>query len=90
LVGAVKAVSASSLTVDTGKNEYVVAVNSSTVVTVARGGAQTRDLIYRVPDPDRLVTAAIKAGDQVSVKYRQSGSAKSAVEIEVLQRRTNK
>lgn len=93
MVGVVKKVSASSLTVDTGKNEYVVVANSSTRVLVARGGpggSQVQDLVYRVPDPNRVPTAEIKAGDQVSVKYRQSGSTKTAVEVEVLQQRAKK
>jgi hypothetical protein len=86
MVGVVKNVSAKSLTVDTGKDEYVVAVDSSTPVVVARGGSQVRDLVYRVPDPNRLLITDLKAGAQVMVKYRQSGSVKTAVEVEVLQR----
>lgn len=86
MVGVAKEISASSLTVDTGKNEYVVAVNSSTRVFRATGGGAVRDLVYRVPDPNVLLITDLKAGDQVAVRYRQSGSSKTATEVELLQR----
>lgn len=76
--GVVKAVSASLLTVERGGNEITFGVNSSTRI-LARGGP--RDLVLRTPGP--RLTDFVKAGDQVTVKYRQSGSAMIAVEVRV-------
>jgi len=71
--GVVKAVSSSLLTLVRGDNEMTFAVDSSTRF-VARGGA--RDLLRRMPEPP-----PVKAGDEVTVKFRQRGDSRNAVEV---------
>lgn len=85
-VGPVKSISASSLMVEIRGNEYVFVANSATRVRISTGGSPTRDLVYRIP-PERPTDVVIKVGDMVSVKYRQSGNTRTAVEVEVLQTR---
>jgi hypothetical protein len=80
ITGVVKTVSASSLTVERGGNEILFAVDSATRV-LTRGGP--RDLVYRERRPK--ITDFVKAGDQVTVRYRLLGSAMNAVEVRVVQ-----
>src|SRR5437867_9932082 len=82
--GVVKTVSASSLTVEHGGVEIIFAVNASTRF-VGKGLAS--DLVLR---PGQLRTALdfVKAGDEVTVKFRQSSNATmNAVEVRVVRRR---
>jgi hypothetical protein len=79
MTGLVKAVFASSLTLDIGGNEIRFGVNRSTRV-FARGTA-LRDLVGR--PGGRPVTDFVKVGDQVTVRYRQSSSALTAVDVRV-------
>ena len=81
MAGVVKTVSGSSLTLERKDSEIVFSVDSSTRVI---GKGMARDLLLRKP-PHRF-TDLVKAGDQVAVKYRQSGSAIYAVEVRVVQR----
>jgi hypothetical protein len=83
MAGVVKAVSVSSLTLERGGTEIVFGVDSSTRV-LAKGGP--RDLVYRIPERGRRLTDIVKAGDRVTVRYRQSGSAMNAVEVRVVQK----
>jgi hypothetical protein len=78
MTGVVKAVFASSLTLERGGNEIRFGVNRSTRVFAKTAGV--RDLVYR---PGRPLTDFVKAGDHVTVSYRQSGSAMTAVEVRV-------
>jgi hypothetical protein len=79
MTAVVKAVSASFLTVERAGHEMTFGVNSSTrVLTRARAVAGPRDLVLR---PGRRITDVVKTGDQVTVRYRQSGSAMTAVEV---------
>jgi hypothetical protein len=81
MTGVVKAVSASSLTVDRGGHEVVFGVDSSIRVLASGRTAGPRDLVLRAPGPG--LTDFVKTGDQVQVKYRQSGRALKAVEVRV-------
>jgi hypothetical protein len=78
--GVVKAVAASSLTVERGGSEIMFGVDSSTRFFAP--GSKVGDLVYR----KRRLTDAVKAGDQVTVKYRQSSGAMNAVEVRVAQK----
>jgi hypothetical protein len=81
----VKAVSASALTVQRGDNEITFGVNTSTRI-LASGRGPTRDLVLRIPAPVPKLTDFVKAGDQVTVKYRQSGNAMIATEVRAARR----
>jgi hypothetical protein len=83
--GVVKAVSASLLTVERGDNEITFGVKVSTRVLAPGQGQNTgpRDLVLRIPPPTPKLSDFVKAGDQVTVKYRQSGNAMIAVEVRV-------
>lgn len=84
MTGVVKALSASSLTVERGGKDMMFGVNASTrVFATGRGGARGRDLVFRTPPPKVPITDFIKAGDRVTVKYRQSGRTLDAVEVRV-------
>jgi hypothetical protein len=78
ITGVVKAISTSSLTLERRGNEITFGVDSSTRVLAKTA---VRDLVYR-PGVGRL-TDFVKAGDPVTVRYRQSGSAMNAVEVRV-------
>jgi hypothetical protein len=84
ITGAVKAVSASSLTLELGGHKImVIGVDSSTRL-LAKAGVRVGDLVYR--EPARRLTDLVTAGDRVTVTYRQSGSAMNAVEVRVVQK----
>jgi hypothetical protein len=76
MAGVVKTVSTSSLTLEYSGHEITFALDRSTRV-IAKGRA--RDLLRRIPE--RGVTDIIKAGDRVTVNYRQSDSKMNAVEV---------
>jgi hypothetical protein len=78
ITGVVKAISASSLTLERNGSEITFGVDSSTRVL---GKTGVRDLVYR--PGVRGLTDFVKAGDRVTVRYRQSGSAMNAVEVRV-------
>jgi hypothetical protein len=80
--GVVKAVFASSLTLEFGGKETKFAVDRSTRVFAK--GSTLRDLVGR-PD-GRPLTDFVKVGDQVTVRYRQSGISLIAVEVRVAQK----
>jgi hypothetical protein len=77
--GVVKAVAASSLTIERGGNEIAFGVDSSTRFLAS--GSKVGDLVYR----KRRFTDAVKAGDRVTVRYRQTSGAMIAVEVRVAQ-----
>lgn len=77
--GVVKTVSASSLTVEQSGNQVVFAVNKSTRF-IGKGTAG--DLVLR---PHR-VSDFVKAGDQVTVKFRHDEARMNAVEVRVVRR----
>jgi hypothetical protein len=77
--GVVKAVAASSLTIERGGNELTFGVDSSTRFLAS--GSKVGDLVYR----ERRFTDAVKAGDHVTVRYRQANGAMNAVEVRVVQ-----
>jgi len=83
MTGVVKTVSASSLTLERAGDEIVFAVDSATRV-LTRGA--TRDLVYRYQRVPTRLTDIVKAGDQVMVRYRLSGSVMNAVEVRVVRR----
>ena len=84
IAGVVKAVSASSLTLDrAGNKPIVIGVDSSTRL-IAGTTTRVGDLVYR-PGRPRLAHF-VNAGDRVTVTYRQSGSAMSAVEVRVVRK----
>ena len=77
--GVVKAVAASSLTIERGGNEFIFGVDSSTRFLAS--GSRVGDLVYR----KRRLTDAVSAGDHVTVRYRQSNGAMNAVEVRAAQ-----
>jgi hypothetical protein len=80
IAGVVKTVSGSSLTLDRGGDKpMVIGVDSSTRL-IAGTTTRVGDLVYR---RGPRLAQFVKAGDQVTVTYRQSGSAMSAVEVRV-------
>ena len=80
--GVVKAISASSLTVERSGIETKFAVDSSTRV-FAKEGAKARDLVFRTPPPG--IRDIIKVGDLVLVRYRRSGNVTTAVDVRIAQ-----
>src|SRR5512144_3059346 len=64
--GIAKAVSESSLTLDVDGNEITFVVDKATRV-ISR--TLKNDLVLRTPDPKRLLTYYVKAGDTVGVIY---------------------
>jgi hypothetical protein len=83
MTGVVKAVFASSLTLERGGNEIRFGVNRSTRVFAKRRGT-AGDLVGR--PGGRPLTDFVKVGDHVTVSYRQSGSALNAVEVRIDQK----
>jgi hypothetical protein len=79
MTGVVKTASDSSLTIVRGRDEFTFDVDLSTRV-VARGGP-SRNPERRLTFPD-----VVKPGARVAVRYRQLGSAMSAVEVRVVYR----
>ena len=79
MTGVVKAVSASSLAIETGGNAVVFVVDSSTRVLASK--TQPRDLVLR--KPERGLTDFVKTGDRVTVRYRPSGGVLKAVEVRI-------
>jgi hypothetical protein len=84
MTGVVKTVFASSLTLEIGGKEIKFGVDRSTRVLAKGRGAAFNDLVGH--PGGRPLTDFIKAGDQVTVRYRQSGSALTAVEVRVVQK----
>jgi hypothetical protein len=87
--GVVKAVSASSLTIERDGAEVVFSVTSSTRL-LRRGPASpgpgvypngARDLVLRPPPP---ISELVKPGERVTVRFRPSGSVLRAVEVRVV------
>ena len=85
MTGVVKALSASSLTVERNGTDMKFGLDSSTRI-FARGRAGGRDLVWRTPPPKIRITDFVKVGDPVTVKYRPSGSTVTAVEVRVEQK----
>jgi hypothetical protein len=82
ITAVVKAVSASFLTVEHAGNEMTFGVDSSTrVLTRARAVARPDLLLRPGQRQGRRITDVVKTGDKVTVRYRQSGSAMTAVEV---------
>ena len=77
--GVVKAVTASSLTIEHDSAEVVFVVNSSTRFSAS--GGRSNDLVLR---PPRTLRDVLKPGEHVSVRFRQSGSALRALEVRVV------
>jgi hypothetical protein len=83
VAGVVKVVSVSSLTLLTlerSSKEIVFGLDPSTRF-ISKGTAQARDLLLRKPGP--RITDFVKAGQLVTITYRQSGKALNAVEVRV-------
>ena len=75
MTGVVKAISASSLALETGGNDVFFDLTPSTRF-VGKGLAS--DLVLRWP---RDITNVVKRGDRVTVRYRILNSAMRAVEL---------
>lgn len=83
VAGVVKVVSVSSLTLLTlerSSMEIVFGLDPSTRI-ISKGTAHARDLLLRKPGP--RITDIVKAGQLVTITYRQSGKALNAVEVRV-------
>ena len=85
MTGVVKAVSASSLTVESRGKEMTFGVDSSTRV-FTKGKTGVRDLVYRFDRERPKLTDLVKPGEQVMVTYRQSRRGMTAVEVRVAQK----
>jgi hypothetical protein len=85
--GVVKAVSASTLTIERNGAEILFSVRSSTRVFKRGGGGPgvypngARDLVAR---PSPVFADLVKPGERVTVRFRRAGSALQAVEVRVL------
>jgi hypothetical protein len=80
VTGMVKAASSSSLILEANRGEMTFAVKPSTRL-VSKG--KPRDLLWRERGP--RLTDIVKAGDRVTVAYRLSGDAPTAVQVRVVQ-----
>jgi hypothetical protein len=81
MTGVVKTVTALSLTLEHGGHDIAFRVDASTRV-IGRG--TWSDLLLRERPKGRSVSDLLHAGDQVTVRYRVSGSAMNALEVRVL------
>jgi hypothetical protein len=81
--GIAKSVSESSLTLDVDRNEITFVVDKTTRV-ISR--THKDDLVLRTPDPKRMLTYYVKAGDTVGVIYRQTDGVLTLVEVRLLQK----
>ena len=84
-VGPVAKISGDSLSVDSGKGIVQFVTNSKTEVKVTAGGAQAQKA--KQEGKGVKITDAVHVGDQVSVKYTDTGGKLVAMEVDVLQRR---
>ena len=85
-VGPVAKISGDSLSVDSGKGIVQFVTNSKTEVKVTAGGAQAQKAKQEGKQGVKI-TDAVHVGDQVSVKYTDTGGKLVAMEVDVLQRR---
>lgn len=83
--GIAKSVSQTSLTLDVDGNEITFAVDKTTSV-VSRRRTLRDDLVLRTPDPKRMFTYYVKAGDPVAVLYRQVDGVLTLQQVRVLQK----
>jgi Cu/Ag efflux protein CusF len=83
--GIAKSVSQTSLTLDVGGNEITFVVDKTTSV-VSKQATILNDLVLRTPDPKRMFTYYVKAGDPVTVLYRQVDGVLTLVQVRVLQK----
>jgi len=83
--GIAKSVSQTSLTLDVDGNEITFVVDKTTSV-VSRQRTLKNDLVLRTPDPKRMFTYYVKAGDPVAVVYRQVDGVLTLVQVRVLQK----
>ena len=88
--GVVKVVSVSSLTLKSGDDEMTFRVDASTRVLTKRKTARN-DLVYRYRESDgrrirSTLSDFVKRGDDVTVRYRQSASVMTAVEVRSAQK----
>ena len=83
--GIAKSVSQSSLTLDVDGNEITFVVDKTTSV-VSKRRTTTNDLVLRTPDPKRMFTNYVKAGDPVAVTYRQVDGILTLLQVRVLQK----
>ena len=85
-VGPVAKISGDSLSVDSGKGVVQFVTNSKTEVKATAGGAQAQKA-KQEGQKGVKITDAVHVGDQVSVKYTDTGGKLVAMEVDVLQRR---
>jgi hypothetical protein len=78
MTGVVRAVSASSLTLEAGSHNVIFDLTSSTRFV---GKGMASDLVLRWPRP-----MPIKRGDRVTVRYRVANRAMRAIEVRVEKR----
>lgn len=81
--GTVKAVSASSITVERGTISHVFAVNGNTHLTVKGATAKTKEA-RAAGKAGLTVPDAVHVGDQVTVKYVDQGKGMVAADIRVV------
>jgi hypothetical protein len=81
--GVVKAVTASSLTVENGGKSMAFTVASSTHL-LARGSTAKTKEVQAAGAPGLVITDMVHVGDRVTVSYSSAGTVMTAVEVRVL------
>ena len=80
--GVVKSVSGSSLTIESGKKTMTFSVDSKTFISARGASTKTRE--KKAAGQGGLTVAdAVHAGDQVVVRYHETGGTMMATEIQV-------
>jgi hypothetical protein len=79
--GTVTAVSGSSMTVKTSKEEMTFAVDDKTDVTVTGGTTKTQ--AAKAAGTKTVLTDFVASGDTVTVKYHDMGTEKHAARVQV-------
>ena len=80
--GTVKAVSSTSISVERGTLSGVFTVDSTTHVA-ARGASTATKAAKAAGKPGLTVPDAVKVGDQVVVRYKETGGKMMATDIQV-------
>lgn len=85
-IGSVAKIEKDMIDLDTGKAHLMLITNEKTMVKVAAGGAKTREAKAEGAKGVKI-TEAVHEGDQIAVKYMESGGKNVVSEIDVRERR---
>jgi len=86
-VGAVTKIAGDALTIDAGKDGTVELITNDKTTVKVTGGSTKAQAAARAGEKGVKITDLVHEGDQVSVKYSETGGKKVAASIDVLQRR---